>query len=534
MGFFARHKVLSGILGAVLLLLVAAFGFVRYRMQGPHREYEIDLVLPAPDAWGPVGSLEVGVGVRDITPLMGLYDPWTDVDGNNRFDPAVDTYEDRNGNGDFDLVWIAGFGRDRAAKGVHSPLWARAMAFRNNGVTIAVVSIDSIGITHDRFITMRKMIAEANPEIGHVAIAATHSHEAPDTLGIWSYGMLWGSRFDETYMQQVAEGTRDAVLEAVANLKPAEATLATAHVPKENFTRDSRDPQVVDHQLPLAWFREQGTGNSIGILASWGMHPEAMGGSNPLISADFPHYFRDAMENGLQGPGGFAGFGGKCVYFSGPVGGLMTQLRLDIQDRHGVLVTEDSIEKAQAQGENLAVLGAAALRGAEAKRMEDQRVAVSAQTIYLPIGWPFKAAMYLGLVHPGMYQGKAKSEVNAIRAGEIEIVTSPGEIYPEVVFGGVENPSGADFQIAPVESPPLFEAMRGTIKMNFNLCNDEVGYLVPKSQWDVEPPYTYGRDSAPYGEEYVGDPEVTPIIYHASIAMIQRLHATLDAAAPAQ
>jgi hypothetical protein len=252
-----------------------------------------------------------------------------------------------------------------------------------------------------------------------------------------------------------------------------------------------------------------------------------MGGSNPYLSSDFVHYFREAMEKGLDGPGGFAGFGGKCVYFTGPIGGLMTQLGLEITDRHGSKFKEDSAEKAQAQGENLAILGATALRCADARRMKDLRVAVSAKTLYLPIGWPFKAALYLGAVHPGMYGGKGKSEVNAIRIGEIEIITSPGEIYPEIVFGGVENPDGADFKMAPVEVPPLFKAMSGTLKMNFNLCNDEVGYLVPKSQWDRKKPYTYGQKDAPYGEIYTGNPEVAPTIHHASIGMLKRLHDTL-------
>lgn len=528
MGFFKRHKIFSGILGVLLLLFLVCFGYVRYKMLGPHREYTIDTVKPAPGAWGPIGTLEVGVAKRDVTPLMDQYDTWTDVDGNKKFDPKVDTYEDRNGNGTFDLVWIGGFGIDRAAQGVNDPVWARAMAFRNNGVTIAMVSIDSVGITLDRYITIRKMIAAANPNIDHVVFSATHSHEAPDTMGIWSYWFLWWSRFNEGYMTRVQEGARDAVLEAVANLRPAEAVLATAHVPKENFTRDSRDPQVVDNQLPLAWFKDKADGSTIGILASWGMHPEAMGGKNPLISSDFVHYFREAMEKGLiEGQGAFPGFGGTCVYFSGPVGGLMTQLGIEIVDRFGVGHKPDSVEKAQAQGENLAILGAAALRSPEAKVMTDQRVAFSAKTHFAAVGWPFKIGLYLGAVHPGIYDGKAKTEINALRVGEIAILTTPGEIYPEIVFGGVENPEGADFKIAPVEVPPLFEVMKGTIKMNFNLANDEIGYIVPKSQWDQKAPYTYGYKDAPYGEIYTGNPDIAPGIHAASVAEIKRLQQTL-------
>jgi len=190
------------------------------------------------------------------------------------------------------------------------------------------------------------------------------------------------------------------------------------------------------------------------------------------------------------------------------------------------------VEKAQAQGENLAVIAAKALRSTEAKMMEDKHVAVSAKTFYAAMGWPFKAALYLGVVHPGVFNGKARSEINAMRIGEIEIVTTPGEIYPEIVFGGVENPEGADFKIDPVEVPPFFEAMKGTLKMNFNLGNDEIGYIVPKSQWDQKAPYTYGSKHAPYGEIYTGNPDIAPDIHRITMDMIGRLHKTLETAPP--
>jgi len=535
--FAARHRIITGIVTILFVLVFGAYATLWITSHGPHREYEIDYTLPAQGEWEEVGDLEVGIAVRDVTPLMDLYDPWVDVNSNSKFDAEPDengikdTYTDRNGNGTFDFVWIAGFGMNRPAQGVNDPLWARAIAFRNNGLTVALVSIDSVGITYDRYISMRKKITEDNPDIDHVVFAATHTHNAPDTMGIWSYWVLWGSRFDENYMNFLQSQTVDAVLAAVEDLEPADAVLAEAHVPQENFTRDSRKPIVVDHKLPVAWFKRKGTEESIGTFASWGMHPEAFGGKNPLITSDFCHYFREAMEDGLEGPQGFPGFGGKCVYFSGPVGGLMTQLSLDITDRFGDVHDRDSAGKAQAQGENLAILAAEALRGESAVPMEDQRVAVSAKTYYLPLGWPFKAAVILGIVHPGIYggvfTGESKTEVSALRLGGIEILTTPGEVFPEIIDGGIETPEGADFAVPPVEVPPLRNVMSGDINMNFNLAMDEIGYIVPKSQWDQEEPYTYGRDSAPYGEIYTGEPEIAPMLHRASLEMLDRLHTTL-------
>ena len=54
---------------------------------------------------------------------------------------------------------------------------------------------------------------------------------------------------------------------------------------------------------------------------------------------------------------------------------------------------------------------------------------------------------------------------------------------------GVEQPDGGDFGVAPIETPGLRTLMRGKVNMVVGLANDEIGYIVPKSQWDVEPPF---------------------------------------------
>ena len=89
------------------------------------------------------------------------------------------------------------------------------------------------------------------------------------------------------------------------------------------------------------------------------------------------------MENGLSGENGFKGFGGEAVFFTGPAGGLMTQLGLAIVDRSGQTQAHNGREKSRAQGENLALLAAGALRDTNTGnrlKMKRQQVAVSAKT----------------------------------------------------------------------------------------------------------------------------------------------------------
>jgi len=48
--------------------------------------------------------------------------------------------------------------------------------------------------------------------------------------------------------------------------------------------------------------------------------------------------------------------------------------------------------------------------------------------------------------------------------------------------------------------------------MLFGLANDEIGYFVPKRQWDQKAPFCYGRKKDQYGEENSCGPDTTPIV----------------------
>ena len=116
----------------------------------------------------------------------------------------------------------------------------------------------------------------------------------------------------------------------------------------------------------------------------------------------------------------------------------------------------------------------------------------------------YKYAIMLGLIHEGYYWGgKAKSEINVIRIGNVCILTVPGEIYPEIVEGGIEAKEGNDFNLTkPLESPPLRKFMKGDMNFVIGLANDEIGYMIPKSQWDAEAPFIYRKTPERHKEKH--------------------------------
>ncbi len=523
------------LLGCLALGGLVCLGLLALRLRGPYRSYRVDIarVSASPTGDDP-GPLLVGAARRDITPRLEEHDTWTDADGNGLFEPRQgDTCEDDNRNGRCDLVWLAGFEPRRPATAVDDPLWVRAIAFRHGPLTLVLVSIDGIGLTHERFIQVRRSLETEAVDITHVVFSSTHTHSAPDTMNLWSrYPLLPAlSELDQGYLDEVLAETRRAVLDAVARLTPAGAVFASSALPIEGYVRDSRPPHVYDPSLSVVRFFELETEETIATLVSWSNHPEALGSQNNHVSSDYPHHWREGVENGLPDPRGTPGLGGVCVFFGGAIGGLLTPLGVEVPDRDGVRRhVEDGAAKAKALGENLALRTLELLAGPQARRMRSRRIAIVARSVFLPVSGPFRWPIMLGLIHPGWYGGKIRSEIDALRVGELEILTVPGELYPEIAVGGVEAPAGADYPGPPRELPPLRSRMRGEVKMLFGLANDEVGYIIPHTQWDARPPYAYGRSQAPYGEEMSGGPDVASVVHREALVSLERLHVLLGEA----
>ena len=80
------------------------------------------------------------------------------------------------------------------------------------------------------------------------------------------------------------------------------------------------------------------------------------------------------------------------------------------------------------------------------------------------------------------------SEVAFIQLGGAKITAIPGELYPEIAVGDIENPEGADYAMAPQEVPSLRSQLPGQVNLMVNLANDAIGYIIPKSEWDNAAP----------------------------------------------
>ena len=507
------------IIAAVFIVLIVSW--FSYNLRDRHPDFNINLVIDSPDE---PGRLSVGFAKIPITPQVT--DTWNDFNNNAKYEPEKgETYNDVNGNNKFDPVWIAGFHNRRPAQGVHDDLWARVMVLDDGATRVAITSIDAVGFIYDDAVDIRKSAHEKN-NCDYTIISSTHVHQAPDLIGIWGES-FFKSGVNTEYMRYVKHQTVAAIETAVKNLVPVKLRIGQDLEGAIPYVVDSRDPQEMDSGIRIIQAIEISSGETLGSLVSWSNHPETLWSKNLLISSDFPHYFRESVENGVhKGDRLLAkGLGGITVFVNGAVGGLMTtNPSHPIPDPFdGEMHKGATFEKAQAQGQQLGLLALKAIRSADVMEIEQAGIKIRAKTISIPLdNWNFLLGFLLGVIDHGTTGWlDVKTEVAALRIGPISIITIPGEIYPEIINGGVVSPPGQDYNLDPVEIPPLRSMMPGKFKFVFGLANDEIGYIIPKSEWDEIPPYLYNHHKSPYGEVNSIGPEAGPIIHESLIEMLE-------------
>jgi len=395
-----------------------------------------------------------------------------------------------------DPVYLAGFDPNRRATGVHDDLWARAVAVSDGRQKVVVVAVDLIGVFHADVLKARELLQQKAPG-AILVVASTHDHEGPDTLGLWGKGRF-SSGVDPRYLDRVRGAIVEAAAEALSRMKPGRLLIARTRTP--GLIEDGRLPRVIDDTLVVMQaVAEDGT--TLGTIVDWSSHPEALGGKNTVVTSDFPHFLRARMEERL---------GGTCVFLVGSIGGLMTPLGLKLTGAAGQPIPADSFVLAQAVGERVADAALAALK--TARTSVSTALEHRSATVFVPLeNRLYRLAMFLGVLDRRLYSDgrpatalfgdDLRTEIGYLRLGDAEALLVPAEIYPELVLGRIQDPQdpAADFPGAPRERA-LDTLLSSEFKLVVGLANDEIGYVIPRSEWDAKAPFAYGRKEDQYGE----------------------------------
>lgn len=380
-------------------------------------------------------------------------------------------------------VYLAGFGQNRTAQGVHDDLYVRALALRSTASappqTLILAALDLIGLFRMHILEIQRKVQSFHPD-AQMLIACTHTHHAPDTLG------LWGPDFqtcgaDPSYIAWLIETVTSTILTALQDLQPGGMLAASAQVP--GVARNARNPEILDQELSCLQFVSEES--ILATLLVFPCHPEVLWQHNPQITADYPGYLRCAVERDTAAP---------CLFFAGALGGMMTP---DVR--------EHSFPEAQAMGKTLAQAALNALSSPQLCYPPalpiplDLRKTVFSAPVTNPI---YHMAIQAGLL-PNLLDEKNNltTETNLLKIGKVWLAGVPGELLPGL---------GLKLKTELKEAGAALPVVIG-------LANDELGYILPDED------FLYPENPFQPGDHYEETNSIAPNMGSILMAQVRRL-----------
>lgn len=364
-----------------------------------------------------------------------------------------------------ETYWMAGYKMKNKVTGVIDPLTVNAMWLDCGQKGILFVSADFVGLTGAEVKKIRRQLDSFCDKVGCVSviISCTHTHAGIDTAGCWGPAPLSG--LNKKYMLMVEGAVVIACRTAYQNRKSGDLFLGSSHVPEAQ--KDGREPIFARDVLTRLRFVPD-DGSTETWYLNYGCHPNTLGGKNSLISADYPCYMRRRINRDKK----------VNVMFSvGAIGAISPPN-----------FSEDKLENTVAEG---TLLGEKALEITDEVKLKPQ-VTLRSKRYYAPVDNPVHAiAAYVKMAeyekhpYPSELGVALLTEMNLISIDTLNILTLPGEIFPELVYGdeySTEETSATGF--GPDINPDTLTSIVGDENLViFGVSNDFTGYILPPNDF---------------------------------------------------
>ncbi len=376
------------------------------------------------------------------------------------------------GEGEADIIldenetrYVAGFKSGLAADGIADVLKVKAVSIRQGNKLYMLLSVDCIALASGTVDDLRDCILDELPEHAEIHIISTHNHAGTDTLGLWGLTGVDGK--NEHDMESLKKAAAAAGRYAYDDMRSGKFYFSS--VDCTDMIEDTRKPIVYDGNAYI--FRFVPDDGSVDTrLLLFPSHAESLGGENTKISADFPAYIAKTISEKT---------GGRTLYFPGAIGGLLRTVTL----------AEDSMENCRLTGEAIAER----ILSSDTETLLDSTITIYTENVTVPCD----NTLFRGMKFLGVLENKVTSmfgnvsihtTVSLLKIGDKKVLLLPGEIFPELVYG-------TDSTFVPVnkdkEDPVPLTDILGDDLLVIGLCDDEIGYIVPPSDFllDENAPY---------------------------------------------
>ena len=380
--------------------------------------------------------------------------------------------------------YVAGYSENNPATGVldephvHA-LWLDDCTGRG---AILLISADAVGLLNADVRKIRESLSDFVRMTGcrGIHVMSTHDHASIDTMGNW--GPLPRTGKDKNYMRFFRAQLKQAAIDAYRSQRDGDLFLGEAEA--EDLQEDIRTPIVFSKTLTrLRFVPQDGTRET--WFVHFSAHAESLQGCNSRVSADFPGYMRDAIREET---------GAETFYCTGAIGGMISmkvENEQAIRDAGG-----DFAASTRRIGEALAEVALSVKKEQKLAPCVNQL----RQTFYLEAdNTMLLAAKFAHIVRAetcsrkGTSLGLAlRSEMTYLEIGALHLLLTPGELFPELAYGGYlsaeESSSGRGSEACP---EPLAEIANDPALRIVGLANDEIGYILPPNDFLLHPDTPY-------------------------------------------
>lgn len=375
--------------------------------------------------------------------------------------------------------YISGYGENNPATGILDDLYASAL-WLDDGTGkggILLVSLDATGILSNDVNRIRTSLSRFCKKTGcrSVNIMCIHDHAAIDTMGIW--GALPKTGKNAGFMKTVRDAVVAAAEGAYSNRKQGNLYLGRVRVPE--LQEDIRLPEVYSDVLTRFRFVPNDGSKEI-YLVNFAAHSESLGGSNSLISGDFPAYFRRRIAEKT---------GADAIYFVGAIGGMISIKA----DEHSM---PDIIEHTMDIGRKLADI---CLTIKDERKLRAKIGVIRSDVIFEAENLVLMAAAKLSIIDVTEYDSRhgatgayLKSELTYLEIDDVKCLLLPCELFPELAYGGyLTSETSAQGNSESINPLPLCEIADDPDMLIFGLANDEIGYVIPPNDFMLHPTAPY-------------------------------------------
>lgn len=406
--------------------------------------------------------------------------------------------------------------------GVYDDQGANAVAMTDSSGrgTVVMVAIDGIGVNNDDVRAIRAAAEEKLLEKGifnnivAINVNATHCHTVIDTqgFGLELIGKIFQNLFsflpfiertrsiNPEFREYMIDGASDAVVQAYLNMEPGELyyfeTVGIGRSERNGTYPDDEYGYLVNkrynteaYQNFIACFKfvPDNAESAPTILANVGGHPTTISRETKLLSADYPHYTEVKINDAGMN---FMFIQGAQSPISVNDGAVETKEVIDqVNAEIAADPTAEDYRRPKTLGYEFARL---ILEAAEKAERVEPVLNVRMAEVTVPLEYGLLelgvAAEMLGttsVIDSSSPSGfSVISEVGYLEIGkDIVMLTVPGELVPELVYGNVVDKTqaylGTDWELDCTAD--LIDENKTVLVMG--LCNDALGYIVPDNDF---------------------------------------------------